>query len=76
MSTAQIKSAFIQAMGAAGTCTLCTMQYADGGKMQVLRFYVVRPGQGEAVIEVNVPRGTSLIDAARREGAKIKEAAA
>lgn len=69
MSTAQIKSAFINAIGASGTCTLCTMQYVDGGRAQLLRFYVCRPGGIEQVVEAQVPRGESLIDAARQAGA-------
>jgi hypothetical protein len=76
MSTAQIKSAFVNELGQAGTCTLCTMQYVDGGKMQLVRFYVVRPGADEQIIEARVPRGSSLIEAARNEAAKFKESVA
>lgn len=74
MSTAQIKSAFIAALGNAGTCTACTMQYVEGGKMQLLRFYVRFPGvDGESVLECRVPRGESLIVAAREKGEAIRE---
>lgn len=68
MSTAQIKAAFVSTIGAAGSCTLCTMQYLDDGKAQLLRFYVCRPGGSEEVVEATVPRGESLIAAARLAG--------
>ena len=68
MSTAQIKCAFVSAIGAAGSCTLCTMQYVDGGQQQLLRFYVCRPGGTEQIVEAMVPRGDSLLAAARIAG--------
>ena len=68
MSTAQIKAAFTNIIGAAGSCKLCTMQYLEDGKVQQLRFYVCRPGGSEEVIETRVARGESLIAAARLAG--------
>lgn len=71
MSTAQIKSAFVSELGNLGHCTACTMQYTDGGKTQLLRFYVRQPGVEEQVFEARVPRGESLIVAAREKAKEI-----
>jgi hypothetical protein len=75
MSTAQIRSAFVNELGNLAVCTTCTMQYQDQGKTQLLRFYLRRPGgTGEEVVEARVPRGESLIAAARDKAKELKNA--
>lgn len=73
MSTASIKSAFVGEVGPGITCHLCTMNYIDGGKMQLLRFYIRRGSADEEIVEVNVPRGESLIVAARERARSLRE---
>lgn len=73
MSTAQIKAAFTNELGMAGTCTAVTMQYVDDGKMQLLRFYVRKPGRPEMVHEAKVPRGDSLLAAAKIAAKEVRE---